>query len=313
MLSTVLRARLCTASASSQARSSTRRVGATLISDIVGNTAGALAPSRRCLATAASEAKDQASTAKQAVAGVVLAGITCSTAYLCYWQVKRYSWKLEKIEERRDILHREPRPLRELVPNLADGVRESDVFARVACEGVFDHTCQVLLGPRSAPAGMGSTGPTGAPSTTGWDVVTPLVLDDGSRVLVNRGWVERASGSSNGHGTPAAILQPQGRQLVEGVLKEGEKENKYGFNDVANARYRWLDLSTIAGVTGSDPVLVVATADDPANPLSFPRARPVDSFMSFYVEPSTHATYAATWGSLTVAGVFMTARFIRGR
>lgn len=271
----------------------------------------ALAPSRRFLATAASETKDQASTVKRAVAGVVLASITGSTAYLCAWQVKRYHWKLEKIEERRAILQLDPRPLRELVPNLPDGIRNDDEFTRVACEGVFDHACQVLLGPRSAPAGTSSGGPTGAPSTTGWDVITPLVLDDGSRVLVNRGWVERTPNSKK----PAAILQPQGRQLVEGVLKEGEKENKYGFNDVANARYVWLDLPTIASVTGSDPVLVVAAVDERRsdNPLAFPRARPVESFMSFYVEPSTHATYAATWGSLAVAGVFMTLRFIKGR
>jgi len=265
-----------------------------------------LAPSRRFLATAASE--DTAFTAKQVMASTVLAGITALTAYLCSWQVKRYYWKLEKIEERRTILMREPRPLRELVPFLPDGIRADDVFTRVACEGVFDHASQVLLGPRSAPAGMSSSGPTGAPSTTGWDVITPLVLDDGSRVLVNLGWVERMANSNK----PGAIVQPQGRQYVEGILKEGEKENKYGFNDVANAKYVWFDLPTIAGVTRSDPVLVVAAADERAsdNPLLFPRARPVDSFMKFYTEPSTHATYAATWGSLAVAGVFMTRRFI---
>jgi cytochrome oxidase assembly protein ShyY1 len=76
--------------------------------------------------------------------------------------------------------------------------------------------------------------------------------------------------------------------------------------------YRWLDLPTIADVTRSDPVLVVAAVDEKGsdNPLLYPRARPVDTFMSFYVEPMTHATYAATWGSLAVAGVFMTRRFM---
>ena len=270
----------------------------------------AATPARRLLATATSEATEQGPKLKQAAAGVVLAGVTGATAYLCAWQVTRYNWKLEKIEERRTILQREPRPLSQLVPSLAGGIHADDVFTRVSCEGVFDHSCQVLLGPRSAPAGMSSGGPTGAPSTTGWDVITPLVLDDGSRVLINRGWVERASGSS----APGAIVQPQGRQVVEGVLKEGEKENKYAFNDAAKARYAWLDLPTVADVTGSAPVLVVAAAPPGAdNPRLFPRARPVDSFMSFYVEPSTHATYAATWGSLAVAGVFMTRRFIRGR
>ena len=273
----------------------------------VGQTEFEVGRWRRFRSTVASEAKEENPTAKRTAAGVILAGITAATAYLCSWQVQRYYWKLEKIEERRVILQRDPRPLQEIVTDLPAGIRADDVFTRVSCDGVFDHSRQVLLGPRSPPAGMsiGGTTPTGAPNTSGWDVITPLELTDGSRVLVNRGWVARDN--------MAAILQPKGTQCVEGILKEGDKENKYGFNDVALGLYRWLDLPTVAAATGSEPVLVVASTGPDVDDLrTFPRARPVDSFMSFHVEPMTHATYAATWGSLAVAGVVMTSRFMRG-
>ena len=39
--------------------------------------------------------------------------------------------------------------------------------------------------------------------------------------------------------------------------------------------------------------------------------RPLDSFLDFYVSPTTHLVYASTWGALSVAGVFMTFRRFR--
>ena len=82
-------------------------------------------------------------------------------------------------------------------------------------EGEYDHACQVLVGPRSAPAGSGVGGnvPAGAAGASGWDVLTPLACTDGARVLVNRGWVPRDA--------VAAVERPAGRQAVSGVLKAG--------------------------------------------------------------------------------------------
>jgi len=187
------------------------------------------------------------------------------------------------------------------------GIDAADAFTRVVCEGVFDHPRQVLLGPRSAPAGMSVAGkaPAGAPTQSGWDVLTPLELADGSCVLVNRGWVPRD--------TTDAIVQPAGTQRVEGVLKEGERENRWARNDVASGRYVWLDLPTVAAATGSQPVLIVASVASSEGPRSFPSARPVESFMAFYIEPDRHMSYAATWGSLAVVGTFMTRHFLTRR
>jgi surfeit locus 1 family protein len=52
-----------------------------------------------------------------------------------------------------------------------------DRFARISLAGMFDPGHQFLLDNRSH---------NGQP---GWEVLTPFILDDGRRVLVNRGWI----------------------------------------------------------------------------------------------------------------------------
>ena len=261
-------------------------------------------------------------------AGALLFSSACGvTACLCGWQLNRHSWKVQLMDERAASLAHTPRPLRELVPDPASGLADDAQFQRVSVEGSFDHAYQVLLGPRSAPAGAGVGGnaPAGAANQSGWDVLTPLTCLDGTRILVNRGWVPRDAVNQ--------LEQPAGKQVVSGVLKAGEARNKYATNDVANGRYIWLDLPTLAAATESYPLYVVAV-NDPADvatsspdargrglsggapgrgaPPRWPHARPVDAFMQFHVTPGTHLVYAATWASLSVAGAVITyLRFVR--
>jgi len=155
--------------------------------------------------------------------------------------------------------------------------------------------------------------------------VTPLRCEDGTVILVNRGWVPRDStvpardpvtGKPNGHafGVPAAFSQPRGAQEVHGVLKKGEQKNKYAENKPEEQRYVWLDLATMASEGGSAPLLVVAAAQPGEQPdvkPEWPMTRPLESFLDFYVSPTTHLVYASTWGALSVAGAFMTFRRFR--
>jgi surfeit locus 1 family protein len=79
-------------------------------------------------------------------------------------------------------------------------------FRRVTVTGSFDATAEVLRRPVSRD---------GAP---GYHVVTPLVLDDGSAVLVERGWVPQSQGSV----PVAAAPPPPGVVTVEGWTFPGE-------------------------------------------------------------------------------------------
>ena len=259
-------------------------------------------------ASAASSSGESTNTRR--LGALLFSGMTGTTVWLFSWQVRRYQWKVDLIEERTASLAAEPRALEALVPDVAAGLPDAQQFQRVTLSGTFDHAQQVLVGPRSAPAGAGVGGgaPAGAANESGWDVLTPLIRADGSRVIVNRGWVPRT-------GVPS-VEQPTGVQVVSGVLKAGEAQNRYATNDVANGRYVWLDLPTLAAETGSSPLLVVACGEKGGGgggkQQRWPHARPVESFMNFHVTPSTHLVYAATWASLSLAGAAITyLRFIK--
>ena len=56
----------------------------------------------------------------------------------------------------------------------------------------------------------------------GWYVVTPLVLPDGSAVLVNQGWIQASNGSAPSSAMPALPPVPGGTVTVTGWLQPDE-------------------------------------------------------------------------------------------
>uniref|UniRef100_A0A0X3PST1 SURF1-like protein n=1 Tax=Schistocephalus solidus TaxID=70667 RepID=A0A0X3PST1_SCHSO len=127
---------------------------------------------------------------------------------LGYWQIQRRRWKLALLEKVNNLLPSPPIPL----PKDAKSSTDLLEFQPVTVEGRFDHSREVLIGPRSIitdeiPFGgygsaWGSKPPPeghkqsnlsnfGAPSSTGYFVVTPFELKDrpGTFILVNRGWI----------------------------------------------------------------------------------------------------------------------------
>ena len=221
---------------------------------------------RAALCTAAA----QEGTTTRRLGAAFFSGVVGTTGCLTAWQLQRYDWKVKLVEERGAALEREPQPWRDVVLNPSNGIDTADEYARVTCEGEFDHSQQVLLGPRSAPPATtsgGSGAPPGAPTQSGWDVLTPLACTDGSRIIVNRGWVPRDATNT--------IDQPHGMQRLSGVLRHGDRENKYGVNDLEARRLVWLDLCSLASATGSNPVLVVATEPIASGIAETPRARAI--------------------------------------
>ncbi|KAJ1912555.1 surf-like protein, partial [Mycoemilia scoparia] len=62
-------------------------------------------------------------------------------------------------------------------------LKESDLdehqFRKVIVYGLFDHDKEMLVGPKVKDGNVGH------------DVVTPLIREDGSRILVKRGWIKK--------------------------------------------------------------------------------------------------------------------------
>lgn len=89
-------------------------------------------------------------------------------------------------------------------------------YRRVKVTGVYDHAHEMLLGPRTRGDG-----------NSGYFLITPLVRENGSIVLVKRGWVPTEK--KDPHTRPESLTQDV--QEVEGLLRHTEMVN-YGPIDV---------------------------------------------------------------------------------
>ena len=137
-------------------------------------------------------------------------------------------WQLRRLDERQarnDLVEsRMDLPVVDVLA--ADGPLE---YRRVSAEGRYDPAGEVLVRARSLNEAPGR-----------W-VLTPLVLDDDSAVLVNRGFVP------NEVDVPAA---PSGPQRIEGILRATEERGSFGPRDPAEGTLAELARADIARVQG---------------------------------------------------------------
>jgi cytochrome oxidase assembly protein ShyY1 len=141
-------------------------------------------------------------------------GAVCTILVYCLgvWQLYRMEWKRELLEMRRErlaaprlVVNSSPFPWKDQV--------EDYVYRIVDVRGVFDHRREMRVGPR--PGMDEETGNT----QPGYNIVTPLRLEDGSTVLVNRGHVgmDKLDHSDR----PEAPTWVR----IRGVLEQGEIAN----------------------------------------------------------------------------------------
>ncbi|KAG5192358.1 SURF1/SHY1-like protein [Tribonema minus] len=278
--------------------------------------------SRAASASPAAAAAKQASSRSGRGAGIALfAALVGSTVGLGTWQAFRYQWKVDLVEQSQKQLSSEPTDL----PSDAtqkDVSREGStlVGTRVRARGVFDHSKEVLVGPRAAPKSQESTKGPGAggmaTNPQGYFVYTPLRRQDGTAILVNRGWVPQTASS---WGRPEGVVE------VLGVVRQGEKPNRFSpKHEPGMRKLMWVDLPTLALAAGlaantlsADklPVLMDAALED-SEPFSrgeSPVPKRISDIDQFYVTPQTHLMYAATWYSLAAFATAITyARFRKG-
>ncbi|WP_175439996.1 SURF1 family protein [Micromonospora nigra] len=132
------------------------------------------------------------------------------------WQLDRYRGRTE-INERIDAgLRMAPVPLREAVPaptggpgTAGPGPAEEKTWIRVTVTGRYDTDNVVLVRGRTVD------------SRVGFEVVTPLVLADGTAVLVDRGWIPPVPGGG-ATAQPQVPPAPAGEVTVEGRVHASE-------------------------------------------------------------------------------------------
>ncbi|KAJ2706481.1 surf-like protein [Coemansia spiralis] len=199
------------------------------------------------------------------------------------WQVYRLRWKLELLDEINDRMHRRPVALPLQVT--AEEIDRNE-YRRVLVHGVFDHAGEMLVGPRAYEG------------ETGFLIVTPLVREDGSRLLVNRGWVKRALRDPQSR--PAS--QETGPVTIVAFVRRPPGKNTFAPSSDPHAN-EWfsLDLDLMAGRTRSQAILLDAIQSESPTALIHDAKHgiPLGTPMQIDIR-NNHLQYLLTWYALGV-------------
>ena len=132
------------------------------------------------------------------------------------WQLDRYHQR-SAVNDRIDAAATQtPVELSQLsdVSGVSPGVAaqpppESTTWTRVTATGRYDSGNDVLVRGRTVN------------SRVGFEILTPLVLADGSAVLIDRGWIPPGEGGANAQ--PSVPAAPTGEVSVTGLLRQPER------------------------------------------------------------------------------------------
>jgi cytochrome oxidase assembly protein ShyY1 len=91
---------------------------------------------------------------------------------------------------------------------------------------------------------------------TGAFAIAPLRRDDGSRVLVNRGWLPREEVQRRIAAAKTGTSAPSGATVsITGVLEEGDTGSMFSpANSPTDKNFFWVELPVLAQATGFDAV-----------------------------------------------------------
>lgn len=200
------------------------------------------------------------------------------------WQVERLHWKeglIAKIAERRNAT---PVSLADI--EAAEKQGKDFEFRRVTIAGTFDHTKERHFFATHQ-------------GQTGFYVYTPLTLDDGRTLLVNRGFVpyEMKEPAKRGEGqvTGAVTLTAYAR------AKLGQKPSSLvPDNDLSKNIFYWKDIAAMTTSAGLDPARVLPFFVDVDAETKNPGGFPVGGVTRFDL-PNNHLQYAVTWYGLALA------------
>jgi surfeit locus 1 family protein len=216
---------------------------------------------------------------------VALAGVVVLIS-LGIWQLHRLAWKealIARIEARAKAPPT-PLPPQSEWPALKPDDYE---YRHVILRGRFDGREALVFRGSGPEAGEGP----------GYLLLAPLLLPDGSAVIINRGFVPSAAKDLATHAPPA------GEATVTGLVREPEPRNLFTPADQPEKNL-WFtrDPGAIAGHFGlSRAAPFSVDADYSGDPKALPRGG--TTVIAF---PNSHLGYALTWFGLAaaLAGVF---------
>ncbi|MGR2751736.1 SURF1 family cytochrome oxidase biogenesis protein [Agromyces arachidis] len=209
---------------------------------------------------------------------VVIFAIAC--AALGTWQFNRRAEALAEVARIDANYDADPVPVAEALPD----PESFDIDQRwqvVALSGEYLHEEEVVV--RNRPMG----------GSTGFEVLTPLRLEDGSVFVVDRGWIPQDSSGRPSEVPPA----PDGRVEVAARLKAGEQT--IAGRTSSGAEFATIDLGELAErideptYTGAYGILVQSRSEASDPPIALPR--PVR-------DEGPHLSYALQWFVFALMG-----------
>ena len=202
--------------------------------------------------------------------------LTAAFTALGLWQVQRLSWKLDLIARVESRVHAAPIP----APAEAEwpGVTaKADEYLHVTASGTF-------LNEETLVQAVTAYGP-------GFWVMTPLKRDDGTIILVNRGFVPTDKKA------PANRSHPSGPVEVTGLLRMSQPGGAFlRSNDPKAGRWYSRDVAAIAETDGLKQVAPYFI-DEQASPAD--GSLPIGGLTVIKLRNS-HLAYALTWGALAL-------------
>lgn len=216
----------------------------------------------------------------------LLAGL-CALAILLTlgtWQVQRLHWKEDLIATIQSRVHSDPVPL-DAVLRSGKSIADQE-YQPVTLSGTFAHQYERHFFATHEGA-------------SGYFVYTPLKLDGGDWIFVNRGFVPfdrkdaatRVAGQVDGHVTMTGLVRPGLVEKPSSIVPD---------NDPAKNIFYWKDIRQMretSGLPEQEPVLGLFVD---AGPAANPGGLPVGG-VTILEQPNNHLQYAVTWYGLAAA------------
>lgn len=226
-----------------------------------------------------------------------LTALAAATAFfvLCLFLGR---WQWGRHEERSafaDAVHRNyaaaSQPLDAVLPP-GGSLTDERLWTRVTASGSYAASAQQLV--RNRPQNV----------TYGYEVLVPLRLDDGTALLVDRGWVKNAATADTPPDVPAA---PAGRVTVTGWLRHGE--DSLGRN-LPSGQLASINLEEAAAATDLRlrPAYVVLQSEDDGTGREPARPTPL---LPPDTDTGPHFAYALQWWFGSIVGYVIIAVYLR--
>lgn len=200
---------------------------------------------------------------------------------LGYWQVERRAWKLDLIERVDARVHGDAlaAPARD---DWKDVSRARDEYRKVSVTGTYRNDLETQVY-------------TATDYGAGYWVMTPLMRDDGTIIMINRGFVptERRAPDTR----PDGMVNQE--VTVTGLLRINEPVGTF-MRDNVPAEERWYSrdvhaMATKRGLNADDVAPYFIDGDGADTPAKLPLGG-----LTKINFPNNHLTYALTWFGLAV-------------